>query len=300
MQTRLRGVIPAVVTPFDTDGEIDEAAFRAQIRFMLGKQVHGVCVGGTTGEGYTLERDELRRLVAAAVEEAAGRIPVIAGIIANSTREVIARARAVGDLGIEAIQVTPTFYVFHTSEQDLYRHFKEIWEVTGIPIVLYNVIPTNLLTSEFAARLLHEIPGVVGIKQSQGDIHRLADLILHVPEGKVILAAIDGLLYPCFAIGAHGTLAASPCAAPGAVVALWNAVQAGDHAKGLEIHKRLFAFWNAVPHDNQPACVKFSLEMQGCRAGQSRRPMPYPTAAEQAAIAPALKALLAYDQTSQL
>jgi 4-hydroxy-tetrahydrodipicolinate synthase len=81
------------------------------------------------------------------------------------------------------------------------------------------------------------------------------------------------------------------------VVALWDAVKAGDHAKGLEIHKRLFTFWNAVPHDNQPACVKYSLGLQGCPTGLPRRPMPYPTAAEQAVIAPALKALLAFDPT---
>jgi 4-hydroxy-tetrahydrodipicolinate synthase len=297
MQTRLKGVIPAVVTPFGTDGEINESAFRAQIRFMLGKHVHGVCVGGSTGEGYALEKDEVRRLVAAALEEVQGRAPVVAGIIANSTREVIARARAVEDLGVEAIQITPTFYVFHTSEKDLYAYFKEIWETVGLPIVLYNVIPWNLLTSQFALRILHEIPGVVGLKQSGGDIHRLADLVLHAPEGKVILAAIDDLLWPCFEMGAHGTLAASPTAAPGPVVALWDAVQAGDHARGLAIHKLLFDFWSRMPHDNLPACVKYALELQGCQAGQPRRPMPYPTAAEQAVIAPPLKALLAYDPT---
>jgi 4-hydroxy-tetrahydrodipicolinate synthase len=297
MQTKLKGVIPAVVTPFDADGEIDEAAFRAQIHFMIGKGVHGVCVGGSTGEGFALDKDEVRRLVAAAIEEAAGRIPVVAGIIANSTREIIIRARAVEDLGVEAIQITPTFYVFHNSEAEMFGHFKDVWETVGLPIVLYNVIPWNLLTSQFALRILHEIPGVVGLKQSCDDIHRLADLVLHAPPGKSILAAIDGLLYPCFAIGAHGTLAASPTAAPGAVVALWNAVQAGDFAKARAIHDKLFDFWYRMPHDNLPACVKYALEVQGCPSGLPRRPMSYPTAAQQAVIEPALKALLAFDPT---
>ncbi len=297
MQTRLKGVIPALVTPFDSDGEIDEAAFRAQVRFMLGKGVHGVCVGGSTGEGYALETAELRRLTAAAVEEVAGRIPVVAGIIANSTREVIARGRAVADLGIEAIQVTPTFYVFQTDEESLFGYFKEIWESVGKPVLLYNVIPWNLLSTDFVLRILNDIPGVVGIKQSGGDIHRMAEMLLHVPEGKVILAAIDGLLYPCFAVGAHGTLAASPTAAPGPVVALWDAVQAGDHAKGMAIHRSLLEFWRKMPHANLPACVKYCLELQGCRSGKPRRPMPYPGAAEQAVIAPLLRALLAYDRT---
>jgi 4-hydroxy-tetrahydrodipicolinate synthase len=264
---------------------------------MLGKRVHGVCVGGSTGEGYALEKDEFRRLTAATMEEAQGRVPVVAGIIANSTREVMARARAVADLGVDAIQITPTFYVFHTDEQSLFDYFKEIWESVGIPIVLYNVIPWNLLTSQFALRILHEIPGVVGIKQSGGDMHRLAELILHAPKDKVILAAIDDLLYACFALGAHGTLAASPTAAPGPCVALWDAVQAGDHVAALEIHKHMLGFWSLMPHDNLPACVKYALEVQGCPSGKPRRPMPYPTAAQQAVIAPALRAVLAYDPT---
>jgi 4-hydroxy-tetrahydrodipicolinate synthase len=95
VKTRLKGVIPALPTPFDADGEIDEAAFGGVVRFMLGKGVHGMCVGGPTGEGHTLEKDEFRRLNAIAMEEVQGRVPVVAGIIANSTREVIARARAV-------------------------------------------------------------------------------------------------------------------------------------------------------------------------------------------------------------
>ena len=297
MKTKLKGVIPALVTPFDADGEIDEAAFRAKVRFMLGKGVHGVCVCGSTGEGHTIEKDEFRRLTAATMEEVQGRVPVVAGIIANSTREVIARARAVADLGVEALQVTPTYYVFVTPEQALFDHFKEIWETVGIPIVLYNVVRTNMLTSQFALRILHEIPGVVGIKQSAGDIHRVAELLLHAPKDKVILAAIDALIYSCFALGAHGTVAASPAAAPGVIVALWNAVQAGDHVTGLKIHNALLSLWTVMPHAYQPACVKYALEQQGCHVGLPRRPMPYPSAADQAVMAPALRALLAYGPT---
>jgi 4-hydroxy-tetrahydrodipicolinate synthase len=296
MKTKLMGVIPALPTPFDADGEIDEAAFRGVVRFMLAKGVHGVCVGGSTGEGQTLEREELRRLTAAAIEEVRGRVPVVAGIIANSTREVLARVRAVADLGVEAVQVTPTFYTSNADEESMFGHFKEIWETGGIPIVLYNVIRWNLLTSRFALRILNEIPGVVGIKQSAGDMHRVAELILQVPPGKVILAAIDDLLYACFVLGVHGTLAASPAAVPGVVVALWNAVQAGDHATAFEIHKLLLEYWSLVPSGNMAASVKCALELQGCRAGRPRRPMPYPTPAQQAEITPPLRALLAkYD-----
>jgi 4-hydroxy-tetrahydrodipicolinate synthase len=136
---------------------------------------------------------------------------------------------------------------------------------------------------------------VIGVKQSAGDLKLMADLLLDVPQGKVVLTAVDALLYPSFVLGAHGTIAANPAAVPGACVALWNAVQAGDQARALEIHKRLLRFWNTIVGDNLPACVKYALSLQGCPAGEPRQPMPAATEQQKAAIAPALAHLLALD-----
>lgn len=295
MTVQLTGIIPALVTPFDADGEIQEAPYREQIRFMLRKGVHGLCFGGSTGEGFALETEELVRLARITVEEVAGRVPVVAGIIANSTREVLKRGRALVGTGVDALQITPTFYVFTPDDETNFRYFESVARELAVPIVLYNVIPWNLLGTDLVVRILEEIPNVVGIKQSQGNIHRAAELVLRAPRDKVILAAIDGLLYPCFAIGAHGTLAASPTAAPGPCVRLWDAVQAGDHATARAIHDRLLNFWSLMPHDNLPACVKYALQLQGLATGVSRAPMPMPSAAQKAIIEPALRALLEYD-----
>jgi 4-hydroxy-tetrahydrodipicolinate synthase len=288
------GVIPALASPFDEAGEIDEAAFLRQIRFMLGKQVHGFCVGGSTGEGYALEVDELRRLTALAIEEVAGRVPVVAGIIANSTREAIRRARAVADLGVAAVQITPTFYVFKADENDTFRHFKAISEAVPLPIIIYNVIRVNELSAELLVRLMSEIPSIIGVKQSQGNIKMVADLLIMLPPGKRVYAAIDSLLYSCFALGAHGTIAATPAAIPGPCVALWNAVQSGDHAKGRLIHEKILAFWNTLHHGGLPACVKYALSVQGCPVGYPRAPMPAVTASQAARIRPPLEALLRF------
>ncbi len=295
MSSKLQGVIPALTTPFDAAGDVDEGAFREQIKFMLGKGVHGICVGGSTGEGFALEVDELRRLTTIAVEEAAGRIPVVTGIIANSTREVLRRVAAVQDLGVAALQVTPTFYVFTTDKESTYQHFKTVSEAFDIPVLIYNVVPWNPIDTDLALRILNEIPGVVGIKQSQGNISRMAELVVNAPGGKVILAAIDNLLYACFTMGAHGTLAASPTAAPGPIVRLWNAVQQDDHETGMEIHKRLVNFWRAMPHENLPACVKYALNLQGVDVGVCRKPMPMPSSQDQIAIERALRPLLEFD-----
>ncbi|UYN95987.1 MAG: dihydrodipicolinate synthase family protein [Enhydrobacter sp.] len=295
MSTELKGIIPPVTTPFTAEGEIDEKAFRAQIRFLLTQGVHGVCVGGSTGEGHTIALEEFRRLMTACVEEVKGRVPVVAGIIANSTRDAIQRARAIESLDVAALQITPVHYLFKPDEEATVRHFRTLCESVKPPIVIYNVIPWNYLSPPLLLRLMRELPGIVGVKQSAGDLKLMADLVLDVPKGKVILTAVDALLYPSFALGSQGTIAALPAAAPAACAALWNAVQTGDHARALELHKRLLRLWNTMVGDNLPACVKHALKLQGCDTGLPRAPMPAATPAQQSAIAVALKHLLELD-----
>jgi 4-hydroxy-tetrahydrodipicolinate synthase len=293
--TQFKGVIPALTTPFDGNGQIDEAKYRAQVQFMLRKGVHGVCFGGSTGEGQTLELDEFRRLSAITVEEVKGKVPVVAGIIANSAREVIKRADAIRNIKVDALQVTPVFYIYTPSDEENYQHFKTICDTVKMPILIYNVIPWNLLNTPLVLRILREIPLVVGIKQSQGNITRVAELVANAPKDKVILSAIDNLLYSCFAFGAHGTLAASPTGAPGPVVRLWNAVQEGDHKTGVAIHHRLVNLWSALPPNNMPAAIKYCLALQGVDCGVARQPMGMPDSASRKEIESALKAILEYD-----
>lgn len=292
---KLRGVIPAITTPFDAAGEIDESKFRKQIDFMLKKGVHGICYAGSTGEGHTLEIDEFRRLSEITVDQVSGRVPVVAGIIANSTREAIRRGKAVADLAVDALQITPVHYVFTPDDEANFQHFKTICDALGRPVLLYNVIPTNLLSTQLTLRIMNEIPGVAGIKQSQGHITRTAELVVNAPKDKVILAAVDNLLYSCFSFGAHGTLAASPTGVPGPIVRLWDAVQANDHKTALAIHNRLVNWWSVLPHGNLPACIKYSLSLQGLDCGVARQPMVMPDAATRAAIERTIRPLLEFD-----
>ncbi|MGQ9371625.1 dihydrodipicolinate synthase family protein [Azospirillum sp. ST 5-10] len=291
------GIIPPLVTPFTADGEIDEAAYRAEVRFMLSKGVHGLCVGGSTGEGHTLSTEELVRLVAVCIEEVKGAVPVVAGIIVNSTRDAVAKARAMAHLPVAALQVTPVHYVFKPDEDATYAHFEALAAATTTPIIIYNVVPWNYLPPPLLIRIMKGIDGVVGVKQSAGDLKLMADLLNAELPGKSVYTAVDALLYPSFALGAHGTIAANPAAVPGVTVALWNAVQAGDHTRALAIHKALLAFWNTINGDNLPACVKHALSQQGCPGGLPRAPMPAPDAARKAAIDAALRRVLQYDTT---
>jgi 4-hydroxy-tetrahydrodipicolinate synthase len=138
---------------------------------------------------------------------------------------------------------------------------------------------------------MREVPGVIGVKQSAGDLKLVADLLLAAGPEDRIFSAVDALLYPSFVLGAHGTIAALPTAAPGPCVALWDAVQRRDHASALDLHRRLLRLWNALVGDNLPACVKHAQTLQGCPAGQPRAPMPSAGTEQRRAIAAALEAL---------
>ncbi len=276
----ISGIIPPMVTPFDADGNVDEALHRAEVRHMLAAGVHGLAVGGSTGEGHTLTTDETLRITVSTMEEVKGQIPVITGIICDSTRAAIERGRAVADLGVAALQVTPVHYLFRPDDDAMSRHFDRIAQATGIPVIIYNVVPWSYLSPALLARILQKVDGVIGVKQSASDLKALADLLLLVDspglrhKGVRILSAVDAFLYPSFSLGAHGAVAAILTAVPESCVAVWNAVQNGNHTRAKRLHESLLRLWNAIDHPNLPANVKTALRLQGREAGIPRAPMP--------------------------
>lgn len=291
---QLAGIIPPLVTPFQPDGAIDEQAHRAEVRYMIDTaKVHGVAVCGSTGEGHTLTTEETRQVVAWTVDEAAGRIPVIAGIIANSTQAVVERARAIADLPVAALQVTPVHYVFRPDDEAMARHFGEIAQRTARPVLIYNVIPWSYLPPPLLIRILRAGNGVIGVKQSASDMKALADLLLLIEETGIadrvrILSAVDALLYPSFQLGSHGAIAAILSAAPAWCVALWEAVQQGNPGEALRLHKKLLRLWNAIDAPNLPANVRAAMRLAGRDGGLPRPPMPPSSLARQGRIAAAL------------
>ena len=285
------GVIPPTTTPFDSSGEIQYDQLKAQIDWMVESGVHGVCVGGSSAEGHTLDADELQKLIETSQDALAGRVPLIAGIIINSTRQAVQRSKLARAAGSVALQVTPPHYVFHPSDDALVDHFRAIAEESGLPVLIYNVVPWCYLPPALLRRIMNEVPGVIGVKQSNGDLKLTADLLLDLPEGKLVFTAVDALLYPSFALGVHGTIAANPAAAPKAVVKLWDLVKAGNHAEAKQLHAGLLRFWNAILTDNLPANIKYAQSLQGVPFAYPRAPMQAPDDARKALIAEALKAI---------
>ena len=288
---KLHGIIPPMTTPFGSDGELKLDLVRGQVDWLVAQGVHGLAAGGSTGEGHALDATEFRDLVGATVEAAAGRVPVIAGIIVDSTRDAIRRAKLVRDMKVAALQVTPVHYLFRPDDDAMQQHFKTVAEETGMPVIIYNVVPWSYLSPALLVRIMRAVPGVIGVKQSAGDLKLVADLLLTADPHHLILSAVDALLYPSFALGAHGSIAAILTAAPRASVDLWNAVQSGDHKRALDLHRRLLPLWNVMVGDNLPACTKAAQKFQGCDAGLPRAPMPAATPRQQDAIATALRGL---------
>jgi 4-hydroxy-tetrahydrodipicolinate synthase len=288
--THLFGIVPPMTTPFRPDDTIDDAALRSETRYLIETaRVHGLAVTGSTGEGHALTTDEVRRITATVVDEARGRVPVITGIITDSTASAVERGLAVRDLGVAALQVTPVHYLFRPDDDAMVRHFETLAARTGLPIIIYNVVPWTYLSPQLLARIIGAVPGVIGVKQSAGDMKLLADLLLLVAERSRIMSAVDALLYPSFALGAHGAIAAILTAVPALCVQLWDAVQGGDHKQALTLHEKLLPIWNAIAHDNLPANVKHCQALMGRPAGVPRAPMPVTSAAQADAIRRALQ-----------
>ncbi len=286
---KIHGIVPPMVTPFKADESVDEGLLRAEVEHLIASAgVHGVAVGGSTSEGHTLSTDELRQTVAAACEVAAGRVPVIAGIIVDSTRQAIEKAEALADLDVAALQVTPVHYLFRPTDEMTFEHFSRLAERAAQPVMIYNVVPWAYCSPALLDRMMREIDGLIGVKQSAGDLKLLADLLLTSADAGLIMSAVDALMYPSFCLGAHGAIAAILTAVPELCVALWDQVQAGDHAAALDSHRKLLPVFNALVGDNMPANVKTALALQGRPQGVPRMPMPASSAEQRARIEAAL------------
>jgi 4-hydroxy-tetrahydrodipicolinate synthase len=182
-------------------------------------------------------------------------------------------------------------YLFRPDDDQMLEHFRAIADGTGLPLFIYNVVPWSYLSPELLVRIMTEVPAVIGVKQSAGDLKLFADLKIMAPKGKRLFSAVDALIYPAITLGADGIITAMLSVAPGVYVEMWDAVKRGDHARALDLHERLLPLWNAVWAPNMPATVKFAQTIQGCPGGYPRAPMAQASAVQQAAIRKALAGL---------
>jgi|SRR5690625_1187476 len=267
---KLRGIIPPAVTVFNDDESINEELFREHLRFLLESNIGGISIGGSTGEGHALTAKELKRLIKIGVEETKGNIPIVAGIIRDTTMEAIEYATKAYEAGADYLMITPVHY-FHPDDDAHYAFYKAISDAVDLPIILYNVVPTAIITPECMRRLA-EIENVIGIKQSGGDIHALNRMMLELPEDQIVWSAVDALLYPTYTLGAEGAIAALLTVHPELCVEQWEACERKEFEKAKEIHYKMLPTWLAMDKKNMPAHTKEVLRQRGFKVGKPRSP----------------------------
>jgi 4-hydroxy-tetrahydrodipicolinate synthase len=290
----LRGVIPAIPTPFTADGRgLDVPALRRVVRHVLDGGVHGIMTTGGTGEFVHLSRDERRLVTQTAVEEAAGTVPVIAGTAACSTIEAIELTEDAAAAGAAAAILTPPFY-FRIPDEQLHAHFADVAAAGVLPVVVYNnplYTGNNLGPSLIAA--LMEVPGVIGLKQSCDDLGQLVEALrLSRASGRSLCTGIDSQLYAALCVGARGIFSTAAAIVPAQVVRLFDLVQGGDHAGALAQHERLQPLNRFLEYDpGYVSPTKEALELIGISCGPVRKPLPSFPAAELPALREALDSL---------
>lgn len=276
----IQGIIPPMVTPFTEGGDLDEELHRTDARYLIEKaKVHGLAVCTSTGEGYALTTEECQTVTRWTVQEAGGRVPVIGGVIADSTHAAVERASALAEAGVTALLATPVHSVYHPDDDSMLRFFGDIADAARKPVIVDNVVPWFYFAPSFLTRILQNVRGVIGVKQSSNDLTALAELLLLVREtglrDKVkIYSAINPLLYPSFILGADGAISALTVASPEWSVALWRASFECQQAEALDLHHKLLRMWGALDGENLPANVKAAMWLQKRKAGFPRAPVP--------------------------
>ncbi len=258
-----KGSLVAIVTPMHEDGGLDLDRFRSLLDFHIVQGSDGVVVVGTTGESPTVDFDEHHLLMKTAVDHVAGRIPVIAGTGANSTREAIDLSIFAKNAGVDAcLSVAP--YYNKPTQEGLYQHFKAIAEAVEIPHILYNVPGRTVadIQNDTALRLA-QIPNIVGIKDATGDIGRGCDLLFRAPSGFSIYSGDDGSALALLLLGAHGIISVTANVAPKMMHDMCIAAFSGDlntartlNNKLLRLHTDLFVEANPIP-------VKWAVTQMG-------------------------------------
>jgi len=253
----------ALVTPFKDDLSIDEDALRRFVEFQISEGIDFLVPCGTTGESPTLSDVEHRRVVEIVVEEARGRVPVIAGAGGNNTSHVIKLARECERLGVDGLlSVTP--YYNKPTQEGLYQHYKAIAEATRLPIILYNVPPrTNVNIVPDTIVRLAEIPNIVGVKEASGDISQIAEIITRVPAEFKVLSGDDSMTLPLIAVGGVGLISVASNEAPSKMAALTRACLDNNWDEARRLNRELFPLMKANFIEASPGPVKAALAMMG-------------------------------------
>ncbi len=286
----VRGSIVALVTPMHADGSVDHDALRRLVDWHTAEGTDCIGVVGTTGESPTVDVAEHCEIIRIAVEQAAGRVPIMAGCGGNSTTEAIALARYAREVGADCqLQVVP--YYNKPGQEGQYRHFQAIADATGdLPIVLYNVPGRSVADMQHDTVLrLTQVPGIVGIKEATGNLERAQWLIRDVPDGFAVYSGDDATAVALMLCGGYGNISVTANIAPRLMHELCVAALAGDVANAMAIQRRLLPVHRQLFVEANPIPVKWAMQRLGLCGGALRLPLTELDAANEANVEAALQ-----------
>jgi len=271
-RAKFHGSMPALITPFK-DGKFDEAGFRALVDWQISSGSHGLVPVGTTGESPTLTHEEHCRVVNVCVDEARGRVPVIAGAGSNNTYEAVELARHAEKAGADAVLVVTPYYNKPTQE-GLYRHFKAINDAVGIPIIIYNIPPRSVIDMSIdTMKRLYELPNIVGVKDATGDLARVSKQRHAMGPDFIQVSGEDMTALAAMAAGGHGCISVTANVAPTQCAALMEAVFKGDWGKALEWQDRLTPLHAAIFLEPGVCGTKYAASLIGRARNEVRLPL---------------------------
>jgi 4-hydroxy-tetrahydrodipicolinate synthase len=285
------GTGTALVTPFRRDGSLDEPTLRALVKRQIAAGIDFLVPCGTTGECPTLTEEERCRVVEITVEQAKGKVPVLAGAGGYNTREVIETARELAKLDVSGIlSVTP--YYNKPTQEGLYQHFRAIAEAVELPIILYSVQGRTGVNIEPAtvARLA-QIPNIVGIKEASGNVGQMATILNCVPEEFLVLSGDDALTLPLMAIGGRGVISVASNEIPAEMKRLTQLALAGDFEGARAIHRRYHALMEINFVESNPIPVKAAMAEMCLLEPSWRLPLVPPKLENRAKIHSVLESL---------
>lgn len=271
---KLRGCGTALVTPFKSNGDVDEKALRALVEWQVESKIDFLVPCGTTGETPTLSHDEWLRVIDITIEVVNGRVPIVAGATSNSTREAVSKAKEVAARkGVDAILSASPYYNKPTQEGQ-YQHFKAISEAVDKPIMLYNVPGRTAVNIEVATLVrLAELKNVVAVKEASGNIGQIAEVCVAVPEGFSVFSGDDAVTLPVISLGGAGIVSVASNEIPREMAEMTRAALANDWEKARTLQRKFLPLMQANFLESNPGPVKAVLAMMGRIEENYRLPM---------------------------
>lgn len=271
---KFEGSYVALVTPFDSDGRIDEGAYRDLIRRQIKSGTQGLVPCGSTGEAATLTHEEFRRALELALEESRGDVPVMAGVGTNATWKAVELAREAESLGADALLVLAPYYNKPTQE-GLYQHFRAVARETRLPVMLYNIPGRTAVNVAPAtiARIAKDCPNVTALKDAAGSLDLTSETLALCGPKFTVMSGDDSLTIPMMSVGARGVVSVVANVAPKETRALCDAFLKGDIKKAAALHLKLFPLVKSLFLETNPIPVKAALGMMGLCRPEPRLPL---------------------------